>query len=84
MRRDSFGWDCSQYAELQSYESFFENSFDGLLWPSFQALGAGPAKSRDLGGGLPPKNKTPPKLLRWVLDAEFNVDHDFFIKLDLP
>ena len=30
-----------------------------------------------------PKNKTPPKCRDAFLDAEFNVDHDFAIKLDL-
>ena len=35
MRRHFFLWDCSQYAELQTYVSFFENSSDG---PSTVAL----------------------------------------------
>ena len=33
--------------------------------------------------GLPPKNKTPQNFKDAFTDAEFNVDHDFVIKLDL-
>ena len=35
MGRDFFGWDCTQYAELQTYVGFFENSSDG---PRIMAL----------------------------------------------
>ena len=50
--------------------------------PLSRRSGSDPLKVGILGGLLP-KNKTPQKKLRCFSDAEFNVDHDFAIKLDL-